>query len=83
MFEFDFVKCSGMSTKYKPKFCIKYHNNGWHRFFSIIIPQKNNREYFNFVEYQITYWNNYKKLFKKKEPSTVDEPCETNDTQLV
>lgn len=68
MFEFDFHKCCGW-TPNKPKFRIKFCNNGWHRFIKIIIPQKadiGSLYDYNIIEYQITYWNNYTNIFGKE-----------------
>ena len=81
MFEFSFYKGYGWCPG--EKFSIKHHNNGWHRFFEIIVPIKNPTDRFcNFVQYQITYWNNYTNFFgKEKVSSDLTEPsCERNNT---
>ena len=58
MFEFSYYKGHGWCPGVK--FSIKHHNNGWHRFFEIIVPIKNPSEKMcNFTHYQLTYWNNY------------------------
>lgn len=38
MFDFRFSKTHGWN--HEPKFSIKHCDNGWHRFFEIIIPKK-------------------------------------------
>lgn len=81
MFEFRFCKSHGLG--HKPKFSIKHCNNGWHRFFEIIVPVKENF-LCNFIKYQITYWNYFKTFFgKEKTSDDVSEPgCDHNDTHI-
>ena len=80
MFEFRF--CKGYGWNHEPKFSIKHCDNGWHRFFEIIIPQKGHDLPGEVIRYQITYWNNYTDFWGREkisndasEPSCVDNNC--------
>lgn len=83
MFEFRF--CKGHGWNHEPKFSIKHCDNGWHRFFEIIIPIKGS-DYLSgeVIRYQITYWNYFKTFFgKEKTSNDVSEPgCDRNDTHI-
>lgn len=73
MFEFRFYKTHGWN--YERKFSIKHCDNGWHRFFEIIIPTKEDDSTCDVTIYQIIYWNYFKTLFSKEKTSNdVSEP---------
>ena len=82
MLEFIFSKTNGWD--HEPKFSIKHCDNGWHRFFEIIIPKKGYDLPGEVIRYQITYWNYFKTFFgKEKTSNDVSEPgCDQNDTHI-
>ena len=82
MFEFRFSKTHGWN--YERKFSIKHCDNGWHRFFEIIVPTKKGDLTCDVIIYHITYWNHFKTFFgKEKTSNDVSEPgCDHNDTHI-
>lgn len=82
MFEFSFNK--GHGWRKNQKFSIRNRNNGWHRFFEIIVPVKDNFPY-DFITYQITYWNNHTNFWGKEKinDSLIGPEDDRNDTQKI
>jgi hypothetical protein len=84
MLELRFCKSRGWN--HEPKFSIKHCNNGWHRFFEIIVPA-NGHDYLTgeVIRYQITYWNNYTNFWGKEKTndSLIGPADDNNDTQSI
>ena len=82
---FEFRYCKGYGLRHGAKFSVKHYNNGWHRFFEITVPINNTPEkMYNFVHYQLTYWNSRTNfLGKEKKSSDTSEPQCVDDTQSV
>ena len=82
MFEFRFSK--GHGWRKNQKFSFRHCNNGWHRFFEIIVPVKD-KFLCDFIRYQITYWNNHTDFLGKEKinDSLIWPVDDRNDTQNI